>query len=339
MRVSQIIRDKLVFLLCNAIAFGLVSIGIVVGGLNFRIIFMLFAVWFTPLLTYMATEGIRLKLYSDRVEKTLEELDCKYLLPEVLEDETSLTGKYINEVLSLISRDMHEEVKQYRDMQSDYREYIESWVHEIKTPIASAKLLIENDRNLTTEKIEGQLKKVEGYVQQVLYYSRSNSVSNDYMVKSFSLETLVRSVVRSNSRDFIGKRIKLRVGQVDKMVYSDSKWVEFILNQLVVNAIKYSKTKGARVDIYCEELSNAIRLTVKDNGVGISKKDLGRVFDKGFTGENGRKYGSSTGMGLYLSKKLCQKLGLAMDISSELGEGTEVSILFPIDKKRIETLN
>ncbi len=225
---------------------------------------------------------------------------------------------------------MHENVKYYRDIQLDYREYIETWVHEIKTPIASTKLIIENNQNEVTNKIDSQMDRIEGFVEQVLYYSRSNNVNKDYIIKPINIDNVVRNVIKRNYRDFIHKRIKLDIQDIDEIVYSDGKWVEFIINQIIGNSIKYSNNKEQMIRIYSIKKTNSVILTIEDNGVGIVTKDVNRVFEKGFTGENGRRFSKSTGMGLYLCEKLCSKLGMKISIDSEVNKGTRVTLIFPL---------
>ena len=277
----------------------------------------------------MLIEYIKFRKYFNTVENILENLDKKYLLPEVLNESNFIEGEEINYIFKVLSRDMHENVKYYKNMQEEYREYIEIWVHEIKTPIASTKLLIENNTNEITRKIDTQMDKIENFVEQVLYYSRSDEVGKDYIIKKTELSQVVKSVVKKNQRDFIGKRISLQLGDLDEIIYSDAKWIEFILNQIVGNAIKYSKGKDDKIKIESKALANSIVLTIEDNGVGINERDLSRVFEKGFTGENGRKFGKSTGIGLYLCKKLCYKMGLGLNIESEENKGTKVTVIFP----------
>lgn len=227
---------------------------------------------------------------------------------------------------------MHENVKHYREIQEEYREYIETWVHEIKTPIASAKLILENDNSNLSERINYEMKRVEGFIEQVLYYARSSDVSKDYIIKEFSLRSVVMKSVKSNSRDFINKNIKLDIRGIEGNIFSDEKWVEFIINQIIINAVKFSIPNEGKVSIYSKVNENNIILTIEDNGVGINEKDIDRVFEKGFTGENGRKFGKSTGIGLYLCKKLCDKLGIGISLNSKENIGTKVNIVFPQGK-------
>ena len=233
---------------------------------------------------------------------------------------------------SQCNKSMHEKVKHYKDEQVEYREYIETWVHEIKTPIASAKLILENDNSNLSERINYEMKRVEGFIEQVLYYARSSDVSKDYIIKEFSLRSVVMKSVKSNSRDFINKNIKLDIRGIEGNIFSDEKWVEFIINQIIINAVKFSIPNEGKVSIYSKVNENNIILTIEDNGVGINEKDIDRVFEKGFTGENGRKFGKSTGIGLYLCKKLCDKLGIGISLNSKENIGTKVNIVFPQGK-------
>ena len=329
MKMLDYLKEKSIFLSVNLMFFIMISIVMYFSNISFVIIFLVFFIWFFPLSTYILIEYMKYRKYFSNINNILESLDKKYLLPEVLQESNFMVGENINDILKELSRDMHEQVKHYRNIQEEYREYIEMWVHEIKTPIASSKLLIENNTNEVTRKIDTQMDRIENYVEQVLYYSRSDEVGKDYIIKKVGLSKLVKDVIKRNQRDFISKRISLQLGDLDEIIYSDTKWVEFILNQIIGNAIKYSKGKDDKIEIYLKKISSAVVLTIKDHGVGIIERDLNRVLEKGFTGENGRKFGKSTGIGLYLCKKLTDKLGLGLQVQSEENVGTEISIIFP----------
>lgn len=329
MKMLDYLKEKSIFLSVNLMFFIMISTVMYFSNISFVIIFLVFFIWFFPLSTYILIEYMKYRKYFSNINNILESLDKKYLLPEVLQEPNFMVGENINDILKELSRDMHEQVKHYRNIQEEYREYIEMWVHEIKTPIASSKLLIENNTNEVTRKIDTQMDRIENYVEQVLYYSRSDEVGKDYIIKKVGLSKLVKDVIKRNQRDFISKRISLQLGDLDEIIYSDTKWIEFILNQIIGNAIKYSKGKDDKIEIYLKKISSAVVLTIKDHGVGIIERDLNRVFEKGFTGENGRKFGKSTGIGLYLCKKLTDKLGLGLQVQSEENVGTEISIIFP----------
>ena len=330
MSIGEFIKEKMVVIISNMLLFIILAAIMIIINVNFIIISFAFCIWFLPLISYMALEFIKFRNYYDEINNILENLDKKYLLPAVIKEANFIQGEKLNSILKEISRDMHENVKYYKDIQVEYREYIETWVHEIKTPIASTKLIIENNRDEVTNKIDFQIDRIEGFVEQVLYYARSNDVSKDYIIKQINLDNVVRNVVKRNYRDFIHKKIKLDIKDINEIVYSDGKWVEFIINQIIGNSIKYSSSKEPIISIYSIKKANSVMLTVEDNGVGIIDKDIDRVFEKGFTGENGRKFSKSTGMGLYLCEKLCSKLGLKITIDSEVNKGTKVTLIFPL---------
>ncbi|MBJ7966893.1 MULTISPECIES: sensor histidine kinase [Bacillus cereus group] len=330
MKIGEFIKDKMIVILSNVLVFIILASILLTANVQFIIICFVFCIWFFPLISYMVIEFIKCKNYYNEINGILENLEKKYLLPEIVKEANFIHGEKLNTILQETSRDMHENVKYYRDMQLDYREYIETWVHEIKTPIASTKLIIENNQNEVTNKIDSQLDRIEGLVEQVLYYSRSNNVGKDYIIKPLNLDDVVRTVIKRNYRDFIHKRIKLDIQDIDEIVYGDGKWIEFIINQIIGNSIKYSNNKEQMIRIYSIKKANSVILTIEDNGVGIIPKDVNRVFEKGFTGENGRRFSKSTGMGLYLCEKLCSKLGMKIAIDSEVNKGTSVTLIFPL---------
>ncbi|MBZ9607328.1 sensor histidine kinase [Clostridium estertheticum] len=330
MSIGEFIKEKMVVIISNMLLFIILAAIMIIINVNVIIISFAFCIWFLPLISYMALEFINFKNYYDEINNILENLDKKYLLPAVIKEANFIQAKKLNSILKEISRDMHENVKYYKDIQVEYREYIETWVHEIKTPIASTKLIIGNNRDEVTNKIDFQIDRIEGFVEQVLYYSRSDDVSKDYIIKQINLDNVVRNVVKRNYRDFIHKKIKLDIKNINEMVYSDTKWTEFMINQIIGNSIKYSSSKEPMISIYSIKKANSVMLTIEDNGVGIIDKDINRVFEKGFTGENGRKFSKSTGMGLYLCEKLCSKLGLKITIDSEENKGTKVTLIFSL---------
>jgi signal transduction histidine kinase len=335
MKILEFLKDKGLFLSINLIIFLIIAAIMIAIKVSSVIIFIIFCMWFLPLLSYITIEYIRYKRYFNSVQSIMDNLDKKYLLPEIIDEQNFIVGEMVNDILKTLSRDMHENINIYREMQKEYREYIETWVHEIKTPIASSKLIIENNNNDVTKKIDMQIDKIENFVEQVLYYSRSNEVDKDYVIREVELEQIVKKVVKKNYRDFINKKISLELDEIDEIIYSDTKWIEFIINQIIGNSIKYTKGKEDVIKIASKELNNSVILIVEDNGVGIIEKDIKRVFEKGFTGDNGRRFGKSTGIGMYLCKKLCDKLGVGLIIESQLNKGTKVSMIFPKYKEII----
>lgn len=275
-------------------------------------------------------EYYRKKRFYRHLEQQLQELEQQYLLSEVMEKPEFLEGKLLKEILKQTGKSMLENVNTYKHLQEDYKEYIELWIHEIKTPIAASKMIIENHKLEVTKSIEEELGKIENYTEQALFYARSNSVEKDYIITKSSLKEIVNNAILKNKNSLLSNKVGLEIHDVDEIVYTDSKWTVFIISQILQNSIQYAKVGNGQIDISAKQKEEKIVLYIKDNGIGIPKGEITRVFDKGFTGSNGRITGKkSTGIGLYLCKKLCDKLGLRLELDSEKDKGTEVRIVFP----------
>ena len=273
----------------------------------------------------------RRKNYYKRIFSILGELDKKYLIAEMVGNPEFSDGKILKEILEEASKSMTEHVNEFKFLTEDYKEYIELWIHEIKIPIATSKMIIENNKNEVTKSIDEELDKIEDYTEQALFYARSNAVEKDYIIKKTNLEKIVNTVIMKNKNEFIQEKIHLDIHDVDIEVGTDSKWVVFILNQIIHNSIKYKKQdENLQIEIYTKKNKENAILYIKDNGIGIKKGEITRVFEKGFTGSNGRiSNKKSTGIGLYLCKKLCDKLGMAIELNSEENVGTEIKLVFP----------
>ncbi len=328
MRFIDYIKDKSIFLIVNLGLFLLFTLFMILINIGGAVITVVFTLWFVPLTSYIVIEFLRQRKFYNEISEISNKIDKKFLLTEIVKSPEFLEGKIIHDALRESNKDMYEHINSYKYAQKEYRDYIEMWVHEIKTPIASSKLIIENNKNEVTNSINKELKKIDEMVEQVLYYSKSDDANEDYIVREFPLKKAVMNVVKRNSRDFIGKRIAVDMGEINETVFSDIKWVEFIINQIVGNALKYTNS-GGKIKIYSENGKNKTILTIEDSGVGIPNAELSKVFLKGFTGENGRIFGKSTGIGLYLCQKLCDKLGLGITLKSEKDKGTRVNIIFP----------
>lgn len=250
-------------------------------------------------------------------------------ISEASKSEEKLAQDYINALLV-----EHQQVMQQAiNNQQDQKDYIDSWVHEIKVPLAAVDLILQSVEDDIPEKkyylVENELSKIDEYVEQVLYYARLDSFSRDYLIQEYSLKEIVQSVIRTQGNYFIQKNLHFSIKGDDQMVLTDAKWVAFIFKQLVSNAIKYTPA-GGEITVTFSRTKEGAWLSLKDTGIGIPKEDQRRIFDKGFTGENGRTSGQhSTGLGLYLAKSLADKLGHQLTMSSVEGERTTMKLLFP----------
>ena len=274
-------------------------------------------------------EYYKKKEYYSEIKARANELEEKYLITELLPKADFIEAKLNKDLILDIGKSMLENVNKYKYIQEDYKEYIELWIHEIKIPIATSKMIVENNKSDVTKSIDEELDKIENYIEQALYYARSNTVEKDYIIKKNILKDIVNSTIVKNKTTLIQNNVKIEMDNLEEEVYTDSKWCIFILSQIIQNSIKYSKEQNKEIKLYAENKKENVILYIKDNGIGIDKAEIGRVFEKGFTGTNGRQEKKSTGIGLYLCKKLCDKLCIGLEIASEKNIGTEVKLVFP----------
>ena len=277
-------------------------------------------------------EYFKRKKFYNNLLNMLEELDEKYLITEIIKTPNFLEGQIFKNSLEQIDKSMLENVNKYKYMTEDYKEYIELWIHEIKIPIATSKMVIENNKNEVTKSIDEELDKVENYIEQALFYARSNTVEKDYYIRKVVLKEIVNESIKKNKSSLIQEKISIDIHDLEIEVNTDNKWIVFILNQIIQNSIKYRKKENSVIEIYANQGKENVILYIKDNGIGIKQGEITRVFEKGFTGTNGRLSNKkSTGIGLYLCKKLCNKLGIGIELNSVQNEGTEVKLVFPKD--------
>jgi hypothetical protein len=269
------------------------------------------------------------KKYLTYLNSTINNLDKKYLLSECIDKPKLLEDKIYYDILKKTSKSMLEDFSKVKRDRMDYKDYIEKWVHEIKTPISAIKLISENNKNQISNEVLSEISNVELYIEQALFYARSETLEKDYLVKEISLNECINKVLIKNRRQFILNEISVEMSDKDKLIYSDEKWIEFIIEQIVNNSIKYKKDNQQVIEFKVSKVKNGVCLSIKDYGQGIKSEDIGRVFEKGFTGEKGRGNNNSTGIGLYLVKKLSDKLGIDVYIDSDFNVYTNIDIIFP----------
>ncbi len=311
----------------------------------------------------------RKKKFYDELNENLSGLDQKYFVTETVRKPEFYDGEILFNALSQVDGSMIENIKKYRMKMDDFKEYVEMWIHEIKLPISSLTLMIHNYKNYHMNKynyenyncngsgtsdnrgvstadngsldnapqendimtrMSFQVERINNYIEQILYYVRSENAEKDYIINDCVLSKIVSQAALKNKDDLLENNVNFIVDGLNVTVLTDSKWLLFILNQIINNSIKYSdESKGERViKIYAAEDKKSTMLCIYDNGIGISKSDLPKVFDKSFTGKNGRSHAKATGMGLYIVKKLCEKLGHNITIQSEEGNYTQINIEF-----------
>ena len=331
MKFRDFIKEKMILIIGTILA--ILSVEILLLAYHIGILVKLYCAIIIILVVTLAIfiEYKRKKDFYSQLKMNMEELKEKYLISEIIRTPNFIEGKILKEILQDTGKSMLENVNYYKNIQEDYKEYIELWIHEVKIPIAASKLIIENNKNEITKSIDEELDKVENYTEQALFYARSNAVEKDYIINKTNLKEIVNGSILKNKTTLLNEKVSIELTNLkDEEIYTDSKWAIFIINQILQNAIKYSKKDNKKIEISSKEKNDKVILYIKDNGIGIRKGEITRVFERGFTGENGRSIGQkSTGIGLYLCKKLCDKLGLGIEINSEKGEGTEVRVIFP----------
>lgn len=332
MTLSALLKDKLPHLL--GLAFALLFTAALLSLLRVppsAAVFLCLVLSLCVLLPLGGEIARKLRFYRDMAGR-LDALEEKYLFSEVMAEPGFPEGAFLLSAAQAMGASMAEAVGDARRDMGEYREYIETWIHEVKTPIAAARLSLENHPGPLADSVENSLFQIEGYVEQALFYARSGAVDRDYAVRALPLSQAVSAALRRYARPLIEAGFRVELEALDAVVCSDGKWVEFILGQLISNSLKY-RSAAPRLTFSQAVKRDGVVLSLRDNGPGIPPEDLPRVFDKGFTGANGRQLSTrSTGLGLYLCRKLCARLGLGLSLSCPPGGGTLVSLTFPLGR-------
>ena len=286
----------------------------------------------TYILLFLTDFFRKQKFYTDLLTN-IDNLDKAYLVLETLNRPEFYEGELLCQALYEIDKSMNENVRIEKEQLLDNKEYIEMWIHEVKRPLASLVLTLNNQKNILDRKTKNILKRLEDYVDQVLYYVRSENAEKDYFIKEVDLSKVIKNVGIKNMDDLLDNKVEFIVDKTNYKVFTDSKWLEFILNQIINNSIKYKRNiDNSYIKIYVKDNLDTTVLIIEDNGIGIKTSDIRQVFDKTFTGTNGREKTTSTGMGLYIAKNLCKKLGHKIEIESKENEYTRVFITFAKNK-------
>ena len=275
----------------------------------------------------------RKKKFYDNLLANIFSLDKSYLVLETLSKPEFYEGELLYQALYEIDKSMNENVRLIEEHFQDFKEYIEMWIHEVKIPLSTLVLMSNNHKEQFDKKTKLQLKRLEDYVDQVLYYARSENAEKDYLIKETDLSKVIKNVGLKNMDEILENKIDYIVENAQYKILTDSKWLEFILGQIVNNSIKYKRNiDNSYIKIFVQDDKEKTTLVIEDNGIGIKNSDLKQVFDKSFTGENGRNTNKSTGMGLFIAKNMCKKLGHKIDIESIYNEYTKVYITFAKNK-------
>lgn len=323
-------KQQIPCLLLNILCMVGLAVFLRIVGNSLDCIALILIVWSVILAAFLAKRCYDRRAQMDKLLKLAEQLEARYLLAEVMEKPERADDQAYYQLLRMAGRSMLEQIGEVERERAEYKEYVEQWVHEIKTPITAMKLLCENHRSEWTKELLAELEKTNFFTEQALYYARSEHTEKDYSVREIRLFDVVHQAIAENKYLLLHNGVRLDLQETEDAVYSDEKWLCFILDPLIANAVKY-RAEHPVLQFYTECRGDQIVLCVQDNGIGIEAGDLPRIFEKGFTGKNGRKTGqNATGMGLYLCRRLCDKLDIGISAASA-GDGTAIRLSFHIN--------
>lgn len=335
MRIGDFIRDKVVLILLNMVCALLLFIYLLAIGTGLSETILVLIAWLFVVVSYLLILFFFKKKRLDELKKVMNSLDHRYLFAEVAEVNGDTEQQAYIQLMKQALRSMTEQVSAIQRDKEDYKEFIEQWAHELKVPITSIILTCENNLDDTTRSVLLQTKQIEDYLEQVLYYARLGNVEKDYMIKEVCLEDIIDDALLRSKHLFIQNHFAIETEQLNFNVYTDGKWLAFIINQILNNSIRYKKDNPV-LEFRGTDLKDAVQLEIRDNGIGIKESEISRVFQKGFTGSNGRDRKNSTGIGLYLCKQLCDEMGVNIRIESQAGEYTTVKLIFPTGAHYVE---
>lgn len=318
--------NQIPVILVNLMGMLALALFLLASGNQFQTVLFIFMVWFIILTTYLSVVYFVRKRYLNQLLDMTEQLEERYLIPEIMTIPEQADDQVFYQIMKMAEKSMLEKIGAIQNERKEYKEYIEQWIHEVKTPITAMKLLCENNRSSFAREILAELENINQYTEQALYYARSEHTEKDYSVRETDLCDVVHRAIADNKYLLRQSNMAITIDAIETRVYTDDKWVRFILNQIIGNAIKY-RTEQPVLRFSTTETNDRVVLSISDNGIGIPPSDLPCVFEKGFTGKNGRTGKNSTGIGLYLCKRLCDKLGIGITVHSE-NEGTTIALIF-----------
>lgn len=325
------LKNHLPVILLNLLGILALSLFLLATGNTIQMVLFILADWLLVLALYLTAGYIYQKKRLEKLLEMARQLKERYLLPEVMPAPDQAEEQVYYQLLKMAGKSMLERISEVERERGEYRAYIEQWVHEVKTPITALKLLCENNRSPFSRDVLVELENINRCAEQALYYARSEHTEKDYSIREMNLADVVHGAIADNKYLLRQCDMTITVDNLELVVYADDKWVRFILNQIISNAVKYHSPQQPTLHIFAERLGDQVLLSIADNGIGIPESDLPRIFEKGFTGQNGRTIRSSTGIGLYLCKRLGDKLGIGLSASSAGSGGTTITLSFHIN--------
>ena len=276
-------------------------------------------------------EGVHLISYLRRHAEQQKRLQGLPVFYSELPPPRTLAEKDLQEMVQKLGEQYTAVTTDWQRQQKESLDYYSAWVHQIKTPISSMKMILQQEDTEENHLLSAELFRIEQYTEMALQYLRLDSKTNDFVFQQYDLDSIIRQAIRKYAPQFILRKIRLIYEPVSMTILTDEKWMLFLLEQLLSNAIKYTPHGSVTISVTPEKV-----LQVADTGIGIAPEDLPRIFEKGFTGYNGRADKKSTGLGLYLCQQAAKKISVSLSVTSEVGKGSVFSVHLDIPPLQVE---
>ena len=328
MTLREFLSNRLGRIALQVICAGLAAMFLFATGTQPGVLAILLMVFLLVFLTVNMFDFFQQRTRLLELKSILDGLDRKYLFMECVPQPKELYERRLFDLVRLAGRSMTGAVSDAQASKREYQEYVERWVHEIKAPITAARLICRELGGDTRRKLTAELSQIEAHIERALFYARAENPEQDCLFRQIVLGKIATQAIENHRFLLIQNGVRVEMENMNCAVYTDEKWAVFILSQLLQNAARYRGPEPV-VILSAKPLGRQTQLIVHDNGIGIPAHELPRVFERGFTGSNGRIRGGSTGMGLYLCRKLAVFLELGLDITSTEGNGTVVTLTFP----------
>lgn len=328
MTLREFLSDRLFRVITQLLCFTMAALFLRATGTQSGVLAILAAVFLLAFCAVQLSDFLSQRARLRELKSILDSLDRKYLFTECAPPPKNLYERRLFDLTRQAGRDMTGAVSDAEASQREYRDYVEQWVHEIKAPITAARLTCRDLDGETRRKLTAELAQIEAHVERALFYARAENPEQDCLFRQADLGKIAAQAIENHRSLLIQNGVRVETEGLDCKIYTDEKWAVFILGQLLQNAARY---RGAEpvITLFARPLGRQTRLIVQDNGIGIPAHELPRVFERGFTGSNGRIRGGSTGIGLYLCRKLAVFLELELRMDSQEGAGTTVTLTFP----------
>lgn len=374
MTFANYVIDRLAWLLLLCFALLLSVLGMLIARVPLGVLILILGVIALVTVLVLVADYLRIRSFYRALSDLSRSLSSQaYLCSALTSSPHTREQAFVLSLMQTMTQAMVSQIEKTKQEQGDYRQYTELWVHEIKTPLAACELLLRNSDVLlqagemslqagdcmpageraqageckqagdfsfsasasVNQRLGLQIKRIEELVDQTLYYARSGNLENDFIIKNIQLDQVVKAAIHRYSRHMILAKVYPRLSNLNVNVRGDAKWVQFMIEQIISNAIKYRKpqAEASYINISATQQTNDFGvkttvLSIRDEGIGIPASDCSRVFEQAFTGENGRAYAKSTGIGLFLVDKLARKMNMSVRLSSQVGKGTTVCLCF-----------